>query len=62
MEIIDENGGLDDNIEFDNDLAEFVEVPYTTPECEPLPFRKKSTKLSQLQGFPALGGFCTEND
>lgn len=34
-----------------------MEVVYTTPESEPLPFRGKSTKFPQLQNFPHLLAF-----
>lgn len=66
MELLHENEGLDDNIEFDYDSGEFAEVIYTTPEQEPLPLRKKSTKFPQLQNFPQLSAFiqkfCAEID
>lgn len=38
-------------------LGKFVEIVYTTPECEPLPFRKKSNKLPQFQNFPHVVAF-----
>lgn len=57
MELLHENGGPDDDIEFKYESGEFVEVLYSTPEQKPLPLRKKSTKFLQLQNFPYLSAF-----
>lgn len=57
MELLNENSGMDKIVEFDYKLGEFVEVVYTTPVSEPLPFWKKSTKFPQLQNFPHLVAF-----
>lgn len=57
MELLHENGCLEDNIEFDFETSEFLEVMYTTLELEPLSFRKKSTNFPQLQNFPCLSAF-----
>lgn len=55
MELLDENGGPDPNVEFDYVTGEYVEVVYTTPEQEPLPLRKKYTRFPQLKQFGPSG-------
>lgn len=57
VELLNENGGLDPNIKLDYNVGEFVETIYMIPESEPLPLRKKSDKLPQLQQFPHLLAF-----
>lgn len=57
VELLNENCGPEDNIEFDYKLGEYVEVEYCTPENEPLPLTKKSTKFPQMKGFPHLVAF-----
>lgn len=54
MELLNENGGLHNNVEFDYKEGEFVDVVYTVPENDPFPLKKKSTKFPQLQNFPHL--------
>lgn len=52
MDLLHENGGPEDDVEFDFETGEFVEVIYTSPEHEP--FRKKSTKFPQMENSPCL--------
>lgn len=52
VELLNENGGLDADVEFDYKSGEFIVVVYTTPKNESLPFRKKYTKFPQLQNSP----------
>lgn len=37
VDLLNENGGLDENIKFDYEEGELVEMVYNAPENEPLP-------------------------
>lgn len=51
MDLTYESGDSNNDIEFDYETGDFVEVIYSTPQAEPLSLRKKSTHFPYASVF-----------